>query len=273
MITSRPTMSTRRTLLGVVAFAALLAGTAAAAHAQSQDTKPGDAALSAPPPVEITPEVEALADAARARAANKADENVVRAGEARDAFLEREEEFADERRRLARALGVTEDEAGDSDVSPTDDHGDLPTLVLFVSSSVPLPTLRAYAAQLERVNGAMVFRGMPGGMQKVQPFLELGRRILLVDQSCEGADCATYRTPILVDPILFRHANVDMVPAAAIVPWDVFAAYCEREAEAPAIVSMTYGDAHLTGHLAELERLGDRRARFLTAAYEERTTP
>ena len=272
MSTSRRTVSTRCIWTSTACAAVSLISTMLVAQSLAQDAQPGDASLNAPPTVEITPEVEALAEAARARAVDQADQNVVRAGEARDAFLEREEEFADERRRLARALGVTEDETDPND-DPSDMDGSQPTLVLFVSSSVPLPTLRAYAAQLERVNGAMVFRGMPGGMQKVQPFLGLSRRILLVDQSCEGADCATYRTPILVDPILFRHASVEMVPAAAIVPWDVFAAYCERDGEAPAIAVMTYGDAHLTGHLSELERLGDRRARFLTAAFEERINP
>src|SRR3546814_10424527 len=34
--------------------------------------------------------------------------------------------------------------------------------VLFVSSSMPISTLRNYAVQLERVHGVMAFRGVPG---------------------------------------------------------------------------------------------------------------
>lgn len=45
--------------------------------------------------------------------------------------------------------------------------------VLFVSSSMPVPVLRAYAVQLERVHGVLAFRGMPGGMRKVGPMAKL----------------------------------------------------------------------------------------------------
>ncbi len=45
--------------------------------------------------------------------------------------------------------------------------------VLFASSSIPLATLRSYAAQLERVHGIIAFRGMPGGLHRVGPMAKL----------------------------------------------------------------------------------------------------
>lgn len=268
MTTSRSMMSSRIALQ----LASVAAALAAASSLSAQEAEaPGAAALKSPPGIEVTPEVEALAATARARMADQADDNVVRASEAKEAFDMRAEEIAAQRHRLARALGVAEDEAG-GDVSPTDVSTGNLTPVMFVSSSVPLPTLRAYAAQLDRVGGAMVFRGMPGGMQKVQPFLELSRRILLIDPGCEGASCPTYRTPILIDPVLFRHAGVEAVPAATLVSGDVFQSYCERVGEAPTLYAITYGDAHLKGHLTELARLGDGRARTVAANFDQGET-
>ncbi len=53
--------------------------------------------------------------------------------------------------------------------------------VLFVSSSMPVAVLRAYAVQLERVHGVLAFRGMPGGLRKVGPMAKLTAEILRLD--------------------------------------------------------------------------------------------
>lgn len=145
--------------------------------------------------------------------------------------------------------------------------------ILFASQSVPLPTLRAYAAQLEKTNGVIVFRGIPGGVSKIQPIVELTQKIILKDPACKGQDCAVFDVGVIVDPLMFRANAIERVPAITTVDHDPFAAYCERpdEESAAALGSIvTYGDAHLSGHLEELARLGDHRATALITQLEAR---
>ena len=181
---------------------------------------------------------------ARARAA-------LAAGEARMA-AERETQA----KRLRQALGL---EPGEMEaVAKT---GPSPTIkawvpVLFVSSSVPVPILRTYAAQLERVHGVLAFRGMPGGLHKVGPMAKLSAEILRIDPGCEGPSCAMRNVQLIVDPIVFRQHGVARVPALAMVPGDPTQAYCEREDESPRASHVVYGDSALPGLLEEYARLG-----------------
>ncbi|WP_313906812.1 type-F conjugative transfer system pilin assembly protein TrbC [Sphingopyxis sp. P1IMeth2] len=128
--------------------------------------------------------------------------------------------------------------------------------VLFVSSSMPVPVLRAYAAQLERVHGVLAFRGMPGGMRKVGPMAKLSAEILRLDPGCEGPGCAMRNVQIIVDPIVFRQHGVTRVPALAMIPGDPTQAYCERDDESPRAAFLVFGDSALAGMLAEYARLG-----------------
>lgn len=131
--------------------------------------------------------------------------------------------------------------------------------VLFASSSMPVSTLRTYAAQLERVGGVMAFRGMPGGLTRVAPMAKLSAQILRLDPGCDGPGCAMRNLQLIVDPILFRVHGVTAVPGLAMVPGDPAQPYCEREDEAtPRASHIIYGDAALAGLLAEYARLGGR---------------
>lgn len=128
--------------------------------------------------------------------------------------------------------------------------------VVFASASIPLDTLRAYAAQLEGQSGALVFRGAPGGLKQLEPFARLARSILAVDRDCAGLDCAMRPVPILIDPILFEANGVTQVPAVAQIRKDLFAQHCDDpEGIRARSTHITYGDAALSGHLAEHVRL------------------
>lgn len=128
--------------------------------------------------------------------------------------------------------------------------------VLFVSSSMPVGVLRAYAAQLERVHGVLAFRGMPGGLKKVGPMAKLSADILRLDPGCEGPSCAMRSVQLIVDPILFRQHGIARVPALAMIPGDPTEAYCERDDESPRAAHIVYGDSALSGLLEEYARLG-----------------
>ena len=182
---------------------------------------------------------------------------------ARTAMDKAKEAMAAEREamalRLGQALGL---EAPDMEAvvgitAPPSAKGWVP--VLFVSSSMPVTTLRTYAGQLERVGGVLAFRGMPGGLTKVAPMAKLSAEILRHDPGCEGPACAMRDVQLIVDPLIFRQHSVTRVPALAMVPGDPALPYCEREDDSPRAAHVVYGDAALSGLLEEYARLGGKK--------------
>lgn len=118
-------------------------------------------------------------------------------------------------------------------------------LYLFVSSSVPLNTLRNYAAMIDRARAGqviMVLRGFVGGMKKIRPTMEFIGDILKEDPSCDLAKekCDSYQVNIQVDPQLFQRYGIGEVPALAYLPSNVDKA--EGKQAEPVII---YGDAGL----------------------------
>jgi hypothetical protein len=158
--------------------------------------------------------------------------------------------------RIGQALGLSQpDIVSLARVAAPDAHIRWVPL-LFVSSSMPIEELRTYVAQIEKTDGALAFRGMPGGMQKVAPMAKLSAEILRLDPGCEGPACTMRGVSIVVDPIAFHEHGVVRVPALTMVPGDPTQAYCERgDAPVPA-TPVVYGDSALSGLLEEAGRLG-----------------
>ena len=128
--------------------------------------------------------------------------------------------------------------------------------VLFVSSSMPISTLRNYAVQLEKVHGVMAFRGVPGGLRKMGPMAKLTAQILRHDPGCEGPGCVMRDVQLIIDPIVFRQHAIAQVPALAMIPGDPTQAYCERDDDSPRAAHVVFGDSALSGMLDEYTRLG-----------------
>jgi hypothetical protein len=101
----------------------------------------------------------------------------------------------------------------------------------------------------------MAFRGMPGGMTRVEPMAKLSAQLRL-DPGCEGPACAMRDVQIIVDPLIFRQHGVTKVPALAMIPGDPTQPYCERDENSPGAAHIIYGDAALSGLLEEYGRLG-----------------
>ncbi|AOH85673.1 conjugal transfer protein TrbC [Sphingomonas panacis] len=171
----------------------------------------------------------------------------------KDAMVAEREAMA---RRLGQALGLEPPDmkAVAGIAAPPASKGWVP--VLFVSSSMPVTTLRTYAAQLEKAHGVIAFRGMPGGLTKVGPMAKLSAEILRLDPGCQGPACAMRDVQLIVDPLIFRQHAVVRVPALAMVPGDPAQSYCERDEESPRATHVIYGDAALSGLLEEYSRLG-----------------
>ena len=93
-------------------------------------------------------------------------------------------------------------------------------LYLFISSSIPEPTLRTYTEQLAALqdpNIVIVMRGFIDGMEKIGPTLHFIGKILAKDPAC-GSQCGVYAVNVEVDPLLFRRYGIEQVPAVVYVP-------------------------------------------------------
>ena len=127
-------------------------------------------------------------------------------------------------------------------------------IYLFVSSSVPLTTLRNYAAMIDRARTGhiiMVLRGFIGGMKKIRPTMEFIGEILKKDPSCNltKEKCDSYQVNVQIDPHLFQRFGIEDVPALTYLP-TIESDAEEKQAE-PIIIN---GDAGLDYLLERINR-------------------
>ena len=133
-------------------------------------------------------------------------------------------------------------------------------IYLFISSSIPESTLRAYVQDIDRLqdpNITMVMRGFVGGMRDAIASMEFLMQIRKKDQMCSGLNCPTFSTPVDFDPNLYRRFMPAVVPALVYVRGvkphdpDVSEGSPENVPTPPSSAwSMIYGDASL-GYLIE----------------------
>jgi type-F conjugative transfer system pilin assembly protein TrbC len=96
-------------------------------------------------------------------------------------------------------------------------------IYLFISSSVPIHTLRHYVKAVSAIrepNIRIVMRGFIGGARFVKPTVAFLKDILFVDPECDPGEerCNTYSSQVIIDPLLFRRYHVERVPAFVYVP-------------------------------------------------------
>ncbi|WP_233981869.1 type-F conjugative transfer system pilin assembly protein TrbC [Pectobacterium versatile] len=128
-------------------------------------------------------------------------------------------------------------------------------LVMFVSSSMPLQTLRAYARDLGKVGGVMVFRGPVGGMSRITETVQLSRSILFLNPDCNNSRCKSFNTEILIDPVLFKEYGIDRVPALIYQPDININSYCDGLERMNKASEIIYGDGSVTKMLEAMNRL------------------
>jgi conjugal transfer pilus assembly protein TrbC len=93
---------------------------------------------------------------------------------------------------------------------------------IFVSSSMPLQTVRNYAASVDRLRDTrvvMVMRGFVGGMTKIRPTIDFVSSVLKEDLACRFSEteCRMRQANLVVDPLLFRRYGIEKVPAVVFV--------------------------------------------------------
>ncbi|MDQ5988241.1 MAG: hypothetical protein CSYNP_03999 [Syntrophus sp. SKADARSKE-3] len=91
-------------------------------------------------------------------------------------------------------------------------------IYIFISSSMPLQTLKMYAAALDRVrdpNIMIVMRGRIEGKGRFKETIKFVRKIIQKDSSCDfkTGKCEVYVAGVNIDPVPFAVYNVSVVPA------------------------------------------------------------
>ena len=88
---------------------------------------------------------------------------------------------------------------------------------LFLSSSMPMQTVRNYIASVARMgdpNIKVVMRGFVGGMKKVGPTVAFISKAIYLDADCDPGQgkCPAHNIHVGIDPQLFRKYGIDRVP-------------------------------------------------------------
>ena len=155
-----------------------------------------------------------------------------------------QQKLKQEQVRIREILGIEGQEEGGEGI---DSLKELPgrSVYVFASSSVPLKTLRNYAAGMAAQEGyapVMVFRGFVGGAGKIGPTVELIGDIIKVDSGCDmtSGQCDTWPVSVTVDPMKFRQFGIQKVPAIVL----------DRGSKDPLIL---YGDVSLKYALERFE--------------------
>ena len=91
-------------------------------------------------------------------------------------------------------------------------------IYIFISSSIPISTLRNYAADLDKLsdpNIIMVMCGFVHGMHLIKPTIKFISNILVKDSNCNvfTTRCDVYHLNIEIDPLLFARYRIEAVPA------------------------------------------------------------
>lgn len=135
---------------------------------------------------------------------------------------------------------------------------------VFISSSMPLETIRTYAAAIGRYSDpkkmVLVMRGFIGGMQKIGPTTNFIADVLKEKPTCDltsGEQCQMVNANVLVDPILFRRYGIRQVPATVYANGVRVNIPEQSEGNDDVAVSSfwtVYGDASLEYNLEQIRR-------------------
>ena len=132
---------------------------------------------------------------------------------------------------------------------------------VFISSSMPVETLRNYVISIDKAddpNVIMVMRGMIGGISKIIPTMEFISKFLIKDAGClenskQGGSeiCESYSADVIIDPMLFSRYDIFKVPAivyaTGVKPYDAEGSEGFEGNTQIGVNKTVYGDASLDG--------------------------
>lgn len=130
-------------------------------------------------------------------------------------------------------------------------------IYIFVSSSMPVETVRRYvsdASALNEANVRVVMRGFVSGVSKIMPTFNWIRSTLVMDAGCDSFDCDVFRVGVGIDPVAFRRFDVNHVPAVVFVRGLNSLEDVQDDARSVSDYYKISGDSSLRYHL---ERIAD----------------
>ena len=140
-------------------------------------------------------------------------------------------------------------------------------IYVFISSSVPVSTLRNYAGDIHLLgdpNISMVMRGFVDGMKYIAPTAAFVQSIISDDPDCipaEENECPAFNTSVVIDPLLFRRYEITAVPAIVYVRgMEIMDSQGSEGKEENAEFSeayLLYGDVSLTYALEQILKKSD----------------
>jgi len=140
-------------------------------------------------------------------------------------------------------------------------------IYIFISASMPMHVLRAYAAdaaQLGDSRVSLVLRGFVGGMNKIVPTANMIAEMLKKNPSCELSDthkCDMQRVEVMVDPLLYRRYGVQQVPT-----------FVYAKGVSSINPGMSEGDTNNARQTGEILRLaGDASLKYVVAKFYDET--
>ncbi len=91
-------------------------------------------------------------------------------------------------------------------------------IYIFISSSIPVETLRAYVRDVDKIGDrriVLVMNGFVEGIRSFRQMLDFIVSIKSKDPDCDvrQGECSFYRADLQIDPLLFRKYHITAVPA------------------------------------------------------------
>ena len=96
-------------------------------------------------------------------------------------------------------------------------------LIIFISSSMPMDTLRGYASILDGLDPSkvsMTLNGFVGDSSRIRQTMDFVNDILIRQTPCDSltSECDMYKAVVNIDPLLFRTFKITAVPTVVYCP-------------------------------------------------------
>jgi hypothetical protein len=156
-------------------------------------------------------------------------------------------------KRVAKAVGIGSLSGSKKTADEKEKSRQDGKYILFISASIPMPTLRRYARDIAKNDGLMVLRGTVGDNDnKLGPTLAFMAEVLKKNPDCEGVNCKYVKANVTIDPRLFVINDIKQVPALIFAKGMDFGGYVGKgqglSAELPGKAGVVvYGDASFGG--------------------------
>lgn len=141
-----------------------------------------------------------------------------------------------------------------TDVNHRDDIYEDTHIFLFISETVPIPTIINYLKDLEGLNATIVLRGVIGeNPAKFLPTQKWVQSFLCEDKNLSNkTNC--FSTKVDINPNLYRQFGINIVPTVVYIPDVIKINFCDTHEKDSAKILSWIGDVSLLYVLKQFQR-------------------